>query len=192
MTENRYHVNKHFLKQDKVHDRICHRFMSVEETVEHMNMYNSKYKSLKEENEGLKNVIRQYEDINKELKEEIEKLAYANEDLLKEKREWKKLSDEYAKIYDENKKLKQQYSALEISLMNNQLAYNDLEKENEQLKQYIYDNLDEDICDVCSYQYLEKSQIDKYYVAKCKKGYDNCSKGTVINCKDFKFKELSE
>ena len=65
-------------------------------------------------------------------------------------------------------------------------------KENEQLKQYIYDNLDEDICDVCSYQYLEKSQMDKYYVAKCKKGYDNCSKGTVIHCKDFKFKELRE
>ena len=65
-------------------------------------------------------------------------------------------------------------------------------KENEQLKQYIYDNLDEDICDVCSYQYLEKSQMDKYYVAKCKKGYDNCSKGTVIHCKDFKFKELQE
>ena len=67
-----------------------------------------------------------------------------------------------------------------------------LEKENEQLKQYIYDNLDEDICDVCSYQYLEKSQMEKYYVAKCKKGYDNCSKGTVIHCKDFKFKELQE
>lgn len=64
--------------------------------------------------------------------------------------------------------------------------------ENEQLKQYIYDNLDEDICDVCSYQYLEKSQMDKYYVAKCKKGYDNCSKGTVIHCNDFKFKELQE
>ena len=69
---------------------------------------------------------------------------------------------------------------------------NQLADENEQLKQYIYDNLDEDICDVCSYQYLEKSQMDKYYVAKCKKGYDNCSKGTVIHCKDFKFKELQE
>ena len=68
----------------------------------------------------------------------------------------------------------------------------ELEKENEQLKQYIYDNLDEDICDVCSYQYLEKSKMDNCYVAKCKKGYDNCSKGTVIHCKDFEFKELSE
>lgn len=69
---------------------------------------------------------------------------------------------------------------------------NKIVAENEQLKQFIYDNLDEDICDVCSYQYLEKSQMEKYYVAKCKKGYDNCSKGTVIHCKDFKFKELSE
>ena len=65
-------------------------------------------------------------------------------------------------------------------------------KENKQLKQYIYDNLDKDICDVCSYQYLEKSKMDKYYIAKCKKGYDNCSKGTVIHCEDFKFKELQE
>ena len=71
-------------------------------------------------------------------------------------------------------------------------AFKKLKKENEQLKQFIYDNIDEDICDVCSYQYLEKSKIDKFYVAKCKKGYDNCSKGTVIHCKDFKFKELQE
>ena len=69
---------------------------------------------------------------------------------------------------------------------------NELNNENEKLKQYIYDNLDEDICRVCSYQYLEKSKMDKYYVAKCKKGYDNCSKGTVIHCIDFKFKELQE
>lgn len=67
-------------------------------------------------------------------------------------------------------------------------AMNEIINENEQLQQYIYDNLGEDICDVCSYQYLEK--LDEYYVAKCKKGYDNCSKGTVIHCKDFKFKEL--
>jgi len=72
------------------------------------------------------------------------------------------------------------------------LVLNELNDENEQLKQYIYDNLDEDICDVCSYQYLEKSQMDRYYIAKCKKGYDNCSKGTVIHCEDFKFKELDE
>ena len=69
---------------------------------------------------------------------------------------------------------------------------NQLSDENEQLKQYIYDNIDENICEVCSYQYLEKhSQMQGYYVARCEKGYDNCSKGTVIHCKDFKFKELN-
>ena len=65
----------------------------------------------------------------------------------------------------------------------------ELTVENEQLKQYIYDNLDEDICDVCIHQYLKKQQ-DGFYVAKCKKRHSNCSKGTVSYCEDFKFKEL--
>ena len=79
-----------------------------------------------------------------------------------------------------------------ISFMDMFDLLNKLSEENHKLKQYIYDNIDEDICNVCSYQYLEKSKIDKYYVAKCKKGYNNCSKGTVIHCEDFEFKELQE
>ena len=68
---------------------------------------------------------------------------------------------------------------------------NELAEENKTLKTQLSE-FDEYICDVCSYQYLEKSKMGKYYVAKCKKGYGNCSKGTVIHCKDFEFKELSE
>jgi regulator of replication initiation timing len=95
------------------------------------------------------------------------------------------LCDRLNWLVEENEQLKHDATVL---IQANQ----DYRRENEKLKQYIYDNLDKDICDVCSYQYLEKSQMDKYYVAKCKKGYDNCSKGTVIHCKDFKFKELKE
>ena len=134
----------------------------VNDTFEVLNELHDENKELKEERKGFescshnwgilydeaKNKVEELSKENKELKEEIEKIAYANDDLLKEKREWKKLSDEYAKIYDENKKLKQQYSVLEITLMNNQLAYNDLEKENKQLKQqfnYIQNSIIEHI-----------------------------------------------
>ena len=40
------------------------------------------------------------------------------------------------KLKREIEQLKLQYKELEISLLNNQLAYNDLEKENEELKQF--------------------------------------------------------
>lgn len=68
---------------------------------------------------------------------------------------------------------------------------NQLAEENELLKQYIYDNLDEDICDACIHRYLTKHpEKEEYSVARCKKGHDECSKGTVKYCNDFKFKEL--
>ena len=54
MTEKRYFVHKHLFRENKVHDKICHNFMSLDETVEHMNNQYWKYKQLKEENEQLK------------------------------------------------------------------------------------------------------------------------------------------
>ena len=62
MTEKRYYVHKHHLKSDKVHDKICHRFMDIDETVDHMNICYKKYGALKKENEQLKKE-------NKELRE---------------------------------------------------------------------------------------------------------------------------
>jgi len=53
MDEKRYYAHKHLL-QEKVHDKICHNFMGLDETVEHMNNQYWKYKQLKEENEQLK------------------------------------------------------------------------------------------------------------------------------------------
>ena len=106
MTEKRYYVNKHFLKQDKVHDRICHRFMSVEETVEHMNMYNSKYKSLKEENEELKNTIRHYADISACSVQVMDE----DEDLKKDYASI--LCTEMTKLIEKNKELKKRLNYL--------------------------------------------------------------------------------
>lgn len=70
MTEKRYYAHKHLIKEDKVHDKICHRFMNLTETVEHMNMYYQKYTTLKKENEKLKQVLLQFyteDEINAEL-----------------------------------------------------------------------------------------------------------------------------
>lgn len=54
MTEKRYYAHKHLLKENEVHDKICHRFMGLDETVEHMNNEYWKCKQLKNENEQLK------------------------------------------------------------------------------------------------------------------------------------------
>ena len=48
MTEKRYYAHKHLLQENKVHDKICHNFMNIDETVEHMNNQYWKYKQLKE------------------------------------------------------------------------------------------------------------------------------------------------
>ena len=75
MTEKRYYAHKNLLQENQVHDTICHNFMNIDETVEHMNNQYWKYKQLKEENEQLKqqkidllrlieNNIEIYENIN--------------------------------------------------------------------------------------------------------------------------------
>lgn len=70
MTGKRYYAHKHLMKEDKVHDKICHRFMDITETVEHMNMYYQKYTALKKENEQLKQFKEYVFDlIDKEIKE---------------------------------------------------------------------------------------------------------------------------
>ena len=63
MTEKRYYAHKHLLHENEVHDKRCHRFMSLDETVEHMNNEYWKYKQLKNENERLKEEIKYLKDI---------------------------------------------------------------------------------------------------------------------------------
>lgn len=57
MTEKRYYVNKKLLHENEVHDKRCHRFMDLNETVEHMNNEYWKYKQLKKSVENLKETI---------------------------------------------------------------------------------------------------------------------------------------
>ena len=72
MTEKRYYAHKHLLQENQVHDKICHNFMSLDETVEHMNNQYWKYKQLKEENEQLKQRI-------KKIKKDVDALSCGEE-----------------------------------------------------------------------------------------------------------------
>ena len=80
MTEKRYYAHKHLLEDNEVHDRICHNFMGLDETVEHMNTQYWKYKQLKKENEELKQKVNFYKYFQKdarELEKENEQLKQA-------------------------------------------------------------------------------------------------------------------
>lgn len=80
-----------------------------------------------------------------------------------------------------------------ISFMDMFDLLNKLSEENHKLKQLICDNYEEELCNLCKHQYLVSHKVMQgYYVAKCKKGYEECGKGTVYCCNDFEFKELQE
>lgn len=64
----------------------------------------------------------------------------------------------------------------------------ELEKENEQLKAQLYCDSEEGVCSICKHHYLEKGNI--FYISKCEKGHEKCSKESVRHCEDFKLKEL--
>lgn len=64
-----------------------------------------------------------------------------------------------------------------------------LKKENEKLKMELYYDGDS-VCNICKHQYLVETE--KYYVAKCEKEHEKCSKEDIKYCEDFKFKELEE
>lgn len=67
MTEKRFFLMRKFLRKDKFHDIICHRFMDSKETEKALNRLYAKYSSLKIKNEQLKST-------NMEMKYYIERL----------------------------------------------------------------------------------------------------------------------
>lgn len=83
MTEKRYYAHKHLLQENKVHDKICHNFMNIDETVEHMNNQYWKYKQLKEENEQLKQTISDWTGSYDGLYEDVKRLEKENENFKK-------------------------------------------------------------------------------------------------------------
>ena len=66
-------------------------------------------------------------------------------------------------------------------------------KENERLKSQLYCDSDEGVCIICNHHYLEKGKTyEKYYILKCKKGHEECSKMDLKYCDDFELKEGDE
>ena len=64
---------------------------------------------------------------------------------------------------------------------------NSLNEENEQLKAQLYCDSDEGVCVICKHHYLEKGNI--FYISKCEKGHEECSKDALKHCKDFELEE---
>ena len=63
---------------------------------------------------------------------------------------------------------------------------NRLTEENEQLKAQLHCPFDS-ICSICNNEYLVKK--DNYYISKCKKRHEECSKIDMVYCSDFKKKD---
>lgn len=61
-----------------------------------------------------------------------------------------------------------------------------------QLEAQLYCTAEGGVCEICKHMYLEEHNDDvvlgKYYVSRCKKGYDKCSKDTLKHCEDFELK----
>ena len=64
---------------------------------------------------------------------------------------------------------------------------NAFQEENEQLKAQLYCDSDEGVCRICKHHYVEKGNI--FYISKCEKGHEECSKEDLRHCKDFEIKE---
>ena len=94
MTEKRYYAHKHLLQENKVHDKICHNFMSLDETVEHMNNQYWKYKQLKEENEQLKIFLEALKEELSLANRDNDALEKENEQLKSELRNLRRLANE--------------------------------------------------------------------------------------------------
>lgn len=106
-----------------------------------------------------------------------------------EKRFTKYVPDSYGYTYIttiiDNEKNKQTGNIDEIVDM-----LNELHEENEQLKAQLYCDSNEGVCIICKHHYVEKTNM--FYISKCEKGHEKCSKESVRHCEDFKLKELKE
>lgn len=73
-----------------------------------------------------------------------------------------------------------------VDLLNNLSDENEeLKKVNEQLKQQLLCD-SEGVCDICNHEYLIPSS--KYFIAKCLKGHEECSKEDIKYCEDFELR----
>lgn len=62
---------------------------------------------------------------------------------------------------------------------------NELNDENERLRQQLLYDCD-DVCGICGHRYLVSS--GDYFISKCKKGHEECSKEDIKYCEDFELR----
>lgn len=93
-------------------------------------------------------------------------------------------------LQDECEFLKTENEALEHAATKYAELCHKTLKENKQLKAQLYCDSDEGVCIICKHHYLEKGKThEKYYISKCKKGHEECSKIDLKYCDDFELKE---
>lgn len=96
-------------------------------------------------------------------------------------------------LNDENEQWKHDASILVHDASILVQANKDYRVENEQLKQQIKKleaqlyKVEDGVCDICNNMYLV--QQGRYFVSKCKKGHDECSKMDLDYCDDFELKD---
>lgn len=80
--------------------------------------------------------------------------------------------------------------SIDIVISNDVELLQNLKDENKQLKQQLlYDG--DDICGICKHEYLTPS--GDYFIGKCEKGHEECSKEDIKYCEDFELKgEMNE
>ena len=138
MTEKRYYAHKHLLQENKVHDKICHNFMNIDETVEHMNNQYWKYKQLKEESEQLKKDVEFWKQVASQYSNELNvfnhckkyKTGVVDKKKLKKIDELMKENSNYGYYYEPSilKKLKPDFRR--------GVNCSDIDEAEEQIKQY--------------------------------------------------------
>lgn len=101
------------------------------------------------------------------IKELFDRNKKLEEDIDNEKNDYRELASNYIYLQEKNMKLI---------------------KENKQLKQQLFYDGD-DVCDICKHRYLVPSGA--YFISKCKKEHEECSKEDIRYCKDFESKVLN-
>ena len=148
MTEKRYFLHKHFLRNDVIHDKICHKWLKGEELERDMNILYNKYSILKNENEQLKDKLNSTND-------EINHFTYLNAS-----------KNKYIGSFFHNG----------TPLTNNEVSdlLNSLNNENEQLKQQLKTCLEHYKCildeTVICNQCQECSKLSADYTADIMRG----------------------
>lgn len=107
-----------------------------------------------------------------------------------DKKSIKEFIEKVNSIVKENKQLKKYFNIPIDDNTGKSMSIKELLEEYEKLKAQLYCDSNEGVCSICKHHYLENGNI--FYISKCEKGHEKCSKESVRHCEDFELKELKE